>query len=343
MSVAEPMKAGDIAEALGLTLKGDPDVELHSVHSLKDAVPGSLSFLYQSAYLPYLEETKAAAVILKDEHASQSPVTCLVASDPYLAYAKAAQLLYPQRRASGIQHSSASVGNGCQIHPSVDLGPNCTVGSNVVIDEGVVVGAGCVLEDNCVIGSGTELKPNVTLMMGTQLGMNCIIHSGAVLGSDGFGFANDRGHWVKIPQVGIVEIGDDVEIGANTTIDRGAVGNTVVHKGVKLDNQIHLAHNVEVGEHTIMAGGVKIAGSTTIGRYCLLGGNVSIVGHIHVADKVTITALSFVTKSIENQGSYSSGFPVEPTSKWRRLVSRFRHLDDLGRRLKEIERKLEGV
>lgn len=339
----ESITAGYIAHQLGLKLMGDPEVSLQGVHSLKDAQPGNMSFLYQPAYLPYLETTRASAVILKQEHAAQCPVTCLIADDPYLAYAQAAQILFPSKCGIGSKHDTAVVGSNCTIGKSVGLGAHSCVGDNVVIDDGALIGEGCVVGDNAVIGAFSELKPNSVLMEDTRIGDRCIIHSGAVIGSDGFGFANNRGRWEKIPQVGAVIIGSDVEVGANTTIDRGAVGDTVIQDGVKLDNQIHIAHNVEIGEHTIMAGGVKIAGSTTIGKYCLLGGNVSIVGHVNIADKVTVTALSFVTKSLEKQGSYSSGFPAEPSSKWRRLVSRFRHLEDLGRRIKEVEKKLEGV
>lgn len=340
---AVSLTAGEIGESLGLNVLGDPDVLLSGVANLKLAKASDLSFLYQPAYLPYLATTSAGAVILKQEQAPQCPTTCLVTDDPYLAYARSAQLLYPRKQGSGQRQADTVIGSGCDIAATADIAANVTIGDHVRIAEGVVIGPGCVIEDDCVIGAFTQLKARVSLGEGTVIGEYCLVHPGAVIGSDGFGFANNRGHWEKIPQVGKVVIGNCVDIGANTTIDRGAIGDTVIRDGVKIDNQIHVAHNVEIGEHTIMAGGVKIAGSTRIGKYCLLGGNVGIVGHLTIADKVTITASSFVTKSIESAGSYSSGFPSESSSKWRRLVSRFRHLEEMGRRLKDIEKKLEGV
>lgn len=339
----ECLTAGEIGAQLGLEVRGNPDIRLSGVAHLQKAGTNDLSFLYQSSYIPYLESTGAGAVIVKSDQANQCPVTCLIADDPYLAYARAAQLLFPRKRGAGLRAPTAVIGDGCGIADTADVGANVVIGCNVEIGHEAIIGPGCVIEDNCSIGAGTYLKARVSLGEGTVLGEECLVHPGAVIGSDGFGFANNRGRWEKIPQVGRVIIGSFVDVGANTTIDRGTVGNTVIRDGVKLDNQIHIAHNVEVGEHTIMAGGVKIAGSTSIGRYCLLGGNVGIVGHLTVADKVTVTACSLVTKSIDSPGSYSSGLPSESSSKWRRMVSRFKHLDDLGRRLKEIEKQLEGV
>ncbi|CAG0909689.1 unnamed protein product, partial [Cyprideis torosa] len=226
--------------------------------------------------LKRLKKMGAGAVILKQEYAAQCPVTALVSDNPYLAYAKAAQLLFPRSTGGGLRGENVVIGASSRVAVSADIGPNVIVGNRVEIGEGVVIGAGCVISDDCVIGAFTEIQPRVSILGGAEIGQHCLIHSGAVVGSDGFGFANEAGRWVKIPQVGKVVIGNHVDVGANTTVDRGAIEDTIIHDGVKLDNQIHIAHNVEIGEHTIMAGGVKIAGSTKIGRYCLFGGNVGV-------------------------------------------------------------------
>ncbi len=332
--------ASDIARELGLVLVGDGSVEVTSVGELKLAQPGDLAFLYQPSYVPHLDSTHASVVILKTEYAEQCPVTAIIADDPYLAYAKASQLLFPRKTGTGVVHLTAVVGAGSKVSASADIGSHASIGKNVSIGDGVMIGANCVVGDGCKIQAWTELRPGVTVLEGVQIGAGCLLHSGSVIGADGFGFANERGVWQKIPQVGSVRIGNNVEIGANTTIDRGAVTDTVIEDGVKLDNQIQLGHNVHVGENTIMACCVKVAGSTRIGKYCMIAGGVGMVGHITVADNVTITATTMITKSIEKQGSYSSGIPFESTSKWRRMVSRFRHLDDLFKRVKEIERKI---
>lgn len=336
------LTASDIARQLALELVGDGSVEIHGVSGLQEAQDGDLSFLYQPSYVPFLATTRASLLILKAEYAAQAPCSAIIADDPYLAYAKAAQLLFPARAGTGERHSACVIGEGCAIAASVDIGPGAVIGNNVVLGEGVVVGANCVIADGCKVSAWTELRPMVTLLEGVTVGVRCLLHSGVVIGADGFGFANERGQWVKIPQVGSVVVGNDVEIGANSTIDRGASGDTVIHNGVKLDNQIQIAHNVEVGAHTIMACCVKVAGSTYIGKHCMIAGGVGIVGHIKIADNSTITAMSMITKSIERQGSYSSGLSFEPTGKWRRLVSRFRQLDDLFKRVKDLEKRLGG-
>ncbi|CAG0907766.1 unnamed protein product, partial [Cyprideis torosa] len=230
---------------LGLEVRGNPDIRLTGVAHLQKAGTNDLSFLYQSSYIPYLESTGAGAVIVKSDQANQCPVTCLIADDPYLAYARAAQLLFPRKRGAGLRAPTAVIGDGCGIADTADVGANVVIGCNVEIGHEAIIGPGCVIEDNCSIGAGTYLKARVSLGEGTVLGEECLVHPGAVIGSDGFGFANNRGRWEKIPQVGRVIIGSFVDVGANTTIDRGTVGNTVIRDGVKLDNQIHIAHNVE--------------------------------------------------------------------------------------------------
>ena len=333
------MRASELAAHLGLDLQGNGDVELEGVSSLTSARSGTLSFLMNDRYKKYLENTIVAAVILKQEYVADCPVTTLVADDPYLAYAKAAQLLFPAPVADGTVHPSAVIGDHCRIDPSVSIGAHSAIGDNVTLDAGVVIGAGVIIESDCHVGAQTIMEPRVTCMSNVQMGQRCLIHTGAVLGSDGFGFAQEAGHWIKIPQVGRVLIGDDVEIGANTTIDRGTIDDTVIEDGVKLDNLIQVAHNVHIGEHTAIAGCTGIAGSATIGRHCAIGGGVGITGHIEITDHVTISGMSFVSQSIRKPGSYSSGVPLEETSRWRRNFIRFRQLDEMAKILKKKDNK----
>ncbi len=336
-----PMRAAELARALGLAVQGDGDVIVERVANLARAGEGDLAFVSNPQYLPQLATTRASAVILSARHADQCPVTALLADDPYVAYARAAQLLHPPAKPAPGVHPSAVVGPDCEIPVSVAIGPCAVLGQRVRLGEGVVIGAHCVIEDDVSIGADTCLKPRVTLYGGVTIGARCLIHSGAVIGADGFGFANERGVWVKIPQVGSVRIGDDVEIGANTTIDRGAIDDTVIEDGVKLDNMIQIAHNVRVGAHTAMAGCTGVAGSAVIGRHCAIGGGVGITGHIEVADHAIITGMSFVSQSIKQPGSYSSGLPLLETSQWRRSFIRIRQLDELARQVRKIEKKLQ--
>ncbi len=331
--------AGQLARRLDLSLRGDADVPVVAVNDLRKAVPGELSFVASGKYLPYLRDTRASVVIVRAEHLDRCPdgVTALVAADPYLAYARAAQLLHPPRRPDPGVHPSAVVEPGAHVDPSVHLGAHCVVGSGATLAADVVVSPGCVIGRDVTVGRGTVLEPNVTLMDGVTIGERCLLHAGAVIGADGFGFANDAGRWVKIPQIGSVVVGDDVEIGANTTIDRGALEDTVISDGVKLDNLIQVAHNVRIGRNTAIAGCTGIAGSTTIGEGCAIGGGVGIVGHIELADGVRVTARSFVAQDIPEAGSYSSGSPLQPTRQWRRNYLQQKRLDEMERRLKRIE------
>jgi UDP-3-O-[3-hydroxymyristoyl] glucosamine N-acyltransferase len=332
--------AGELALELGLTLKGDAETELRHVAILEKASEGDLCFLNSNKYIQFLAKTQASAVILKPEHVSRCNVTALVADDPYLSYARAAQLLFPRIKHSPGIHPTAVIGQGCHIHKTVTLDPQVIIGDKVVLSEGVSVGGGSIIEDGVHVGAYTCLRPRVTLLSTVKIGEACLIHPGVVIGADGFGFANDQGEWIKIPQVGSVNIGDNVEIGANTTIDRGAIEDTIIGNGVKLDNQIQVAHNVVIGDHTAIAGCTAVAGSTRIGRYCAIGGGAGILGHLHIADHVTITATSFVTQSIDTAGTYSSGVPTDEISRWRKNYARFRQLDSMARRLKILETKI---
>lgn len=336
------LTAAQLAERLQFDLKGDGEVALVGVNDLRKASTGELSFLASARYLPFLHDTTASAVIMKAADLPHCPpaVVALITSDPYLGYARAAQLLHPPRQYPPGVHPSATVDTAADIDPSAHVAANCFVGAGARLAAGVVLRSGCVIEDDVTVGANTVLEPNVTLMSGVTIGARCLLHSGAVIGCDGFGFANDQGKWVKIPQVGSVVIGDDVEVGANTTIDRGAVEDTVISDGVKLDNLIQIAHNVRIGRDTAIAGCTGIAGSAVIGERCAIGGGVGITGHIEIADEVMVTGRSFVAQDISEAGSYSSETPLQPTRAWRRNYLRFRDLDEIARRLKKLERKL---
>ena len=330
----------DLADAIGGIVDGDGSVEIDSINTPTDAGPGQITFLSDARYKKELNNTTASAVILRQQDRDACPVTAIIVDNPYAAYARAASLLYPaQKERTGI-HSSVVMGEDCNIAADVWIGPHCFIGPNVHIASGCQIGPGCLIEDNVRIGRDCVLLGNATIMHACQVGERALIHPGAVIGSDGFGQANDNGRWLKIPQVGHVLIGDDVEIGANTTIDRGSIGDTVIEDGVKLDNLIHIAHNVRVGAHTVMAALSGIAGSTTIGRNCMIGGSVGISGHLTIADNVTLTGRTTVLQSIKEPGVYSSGTPVEPNRQWHKNYTRFKQLDEMAKRIKALEKQI---
>lgn len=331
-----------LAERVGARLEGDPDLRIDSVSTLRNAGPGNISFLSNPLYKPQLSDTRASAVILNEGMLENCPVAALVTEDPYLVYAKTVKLLAPKSEPPrpGI-HASAVVDPDTKIHDSVSVGPHCVIEAGVQIAECTVLGPGCIIARDSRIDADTRLVARVTVCHGTRIGKRCLVHPGVVIGSDGFGLANDHGVWLKIEQVGRVVIGDDVEIGANTTIDRGALDNTVVEDGVKLDNQVQVAHNVRIGQHTAIAGCVGIAGSTKIGRQCLIGGAVGLAGHLEIVDNVTLTGYSRVNSSVKRPGSYTSGTPLQPTKKWQKNSARFRRLDEMARRLTALETKIK--
>jgi UDP-3-O-[3-hydroxymyristoyl] glucosamine N-acyltransferase len=326
-----------LAEHVGGRVHGDAGCEITGIATLHNAGPGDITFLANPRYTKYLATTAASAVILNEEYRGDCPGNALVVDDPYLGYARVAQLLTPPPVAQCGRHPSAVVDPGAVVHPSAWIGPHCVIGEGTEIGERVVIGPGCVVEYDCRIGADSRLAARVTLCHGVRIGRRAVLHPGVVIGSDGFGLANDAGAWVKVPQLGTVIIGDDVEIGANTTVDRGALDDTVIEDGVKLDNQIQVAHNVRIGAHTAVAGCTGIAGSARIGARCTIGGGVGIVGHTEIADDVHITGMSFVAHSIRKPGVYSSGTPLEPNPEWRRNYARFRQLDDMARRLRRLE------
>jgi UDP-3-O-[3-hydroxymyristoyl] glucosamine N-acyltransferase len=277
-------------------------------------------------------------VVLREENLADCPTTALVARDPYVAYARIAALFERLPAAPAGVHPSAVVAPSARISPGASIGPCCVIEADAVVEDGAVLGPHCVIGEGCVVGAQSRLVARVTLVTRVTLGRRVLVHPGAVIGSDGFGLAFDTDHWIKLPQLGGVRIGDDCEIGANTTIDRGALEDTVLEEDVRLDNQIQIAHNVHVGAHTAMAGCAAVAGSAKIGRYCMIGGNAGVLGHLELADRVTITAKSLVTHSIREPGEYSSGVPLQDNRLWRRNAARFKHLDEYARRLAALEK-----
>lgn len=334
---------GELAQHVNAKVVGDADCRIENVSTLQNGLPGSLTFLTNSRYRKFLQSTQASAVVLHEAELPYCPTNAIVAANPHVAYARLAALFVPPSdEGSGI-HPSAVVDPSATIDPSARIAAHSIIGANARVGAGAVIGPGCVIAHSCEIGAGSHLVANVSMYYGCRIGERCLIHAGAVIGSDGFGFAHDRGVWVKVPQLGCVIIGNDVEIGANTSIDRGAVEDTLIEDGVKLDNQIQVAHNVRIGAHTAMAGCVGVAGSADIGSHCAIGGGAGILGHLQIADGTTVTAMSLVTKSIREPGVYSSGTPLEPSEQWHKNTVRFKHLDEMARRLKQLEREVEQL
>jgi len=335
------IKLHDLVQEIGAELRGDSDCIISGVATLQNATPGTISFFSNRKYKQYLLSTKASAVILSPEDAQEFKGNAIISQNVYLTYAKVATLLKPKDNVQAGIHESAKISSNSKIDPSVTICANAIIAEHVEIGKGCYIGPGSVIENNVSLGEHVRLVANVVLCHGVKISNRVILHPGVVIGSDGFGIANDKGNWVKVPQLGSVLIGDDVEVGANTTIDRGALEDTMIEEGVKLDNQIQIAHNVRIGAHTAIAGCVGIAGSAIIGRYCGIGGGVGILGHLEIVDRVEILSMSFVTQSITKPGRYSSGTPVQENAIWNKNNARLRKLDELARRVKELERKLE--
>jgi len=332
-----------LAEYLGAQLVGNGAEQISAVATLENADKGTITFLSNSKYRKFLEQTNASVVLVSEQDMAYCPVAALVVADPYVAFAKVAQLL------DSTPAIAIGVASTASIHPTAQLGENVHIGEFAVISAGAVIGdnvqigAGCFIGEQAQIGAGSKIWPRVSLYHKVQLGADCIVHSGAVLGADGFGFANQRGQWLKIPQVGTVIIGDQCEIGANTTIDRGALENTVIGRNVIIDNQVQIAHNVQIGDHTAIAGCTVVAGSTKIGRYCIIGGACAINGHMEICDGVQITGMSMIIKSITEKGIYSSGMPAQSNLDWRKNSARYRQLDQMHQRLRELEQQIHAL
>lgn len=330
--------AEELAGELARPWEGGDDPSLEGVATLERAGPAHLTFLANPTYRRHLGVTQAGAVILAAQDAPACPVPHLVARDPYVAYARVAGRFHRGAVPEPGVHRSAVVDATSVIDPTASIGPQAVIEAGARIGARTQVGAGSYVGRDVTIGPDGQLHPRVTLLDGVQLGARVIVHPGAVIGADGFGLAMDGGRWRKVPQLGAVRIGDDCEIGANTTIDRGAIDDTVLEEDVRLDNQIQIAHNVHIGAHTAMAGCCAVAGSARIGRYCLIGGGVGILGHLEVTDRVTVTAMSLVTRSIREPGEYSSGTPLQTNREWRRNAVWLRQLDALARTVRQLSK-----
>lgn len=336
--MSETYRLGDLAHWLGAELRGDPELRIAGIQTLADAGSEDLGFLANPLYRSQLAVTRAAAVLVAPDMVQHCPVATIVTPDPYLAYARLSHRFERRPRVAEGVHPTAFVDPSASLGPGVRIGPHVAVEADVVLEAGVELGAGTVVGAGCQLGRDSRLAPRVTLYPGVTLGARTLIQSGAVLGSDGFGFAPDtEGGWQKIAQLGGVEVGDDVEIGANTTIDRGALQATRIGAGVKIDNQVQIGHNCVIGEQTAIAGCVGIAGSTRIGRRCTLAGGAGIAGHLDIADEVHISGMAMVTRSIREKGVYSSGTGISAHSQWKRNVVRFRQLDRLASRVAALE------
>jgi len=328
----------EIGDHLGAELRGDPNCLIQRLNTLEQAEEGELSFLASKAYERFLTETKASAVLLEPRFAENFVGNALVIDNPYVAYARISAWFDRSTQARSGIHPTAVVADSAVLADDVYVGPHVSIGERVRIDAGASIGPGVSIGNDSTIGSGSRLFSNVSVYHGVSIGRNAVIHASTVIGADGFGFANDGGKWVKIHQLGGVEIGDNVEIGACTTIDRGALGNTVIEDGVILDNHVQIAHNVRIGENTAMAAYAGIAGSTTIGKNCVFAGQAGAVGHITVGDGVVAMARTTLSKPTPKAGSYSSGLLMYETPVWRKNAVRFGQLDDMARRLKRLEK-----
>ncbi len=336
-------RLADIAARFGGRVLGDADTMVNQIATLDSAQAGHLTFLASGKYRAQLAATRAGAVIVGEADAGVTQLPRIVCDNPYAYFAKVSALLNPPPQVLPGIHSSAMIGEGAQIDPTAHIGPHVVVGAGAKIGAHCVIMAGCSIGAGTVIGEGARFYPQVVVYHGCVLGNKLIVHSGVVIGADGFGFAPEEGRWLKIPQIGRVVIGDDVEIGANTTIDRGALGDTVIEDGVKLDNQIQVAHNVRIGAYTAIAGCVGIAGSTTIGHHCRIGGSAGILGHLQIADHVEISSFTLIGKSIHEPGSYTGIFPFSSNEEWRKNAVQLRHLNDLAKRIKQLEQEVAAL
>jgi len=336
-------RLSEIAAQLGGRVMGDAEVRISQIATLETAQPTQISFLTNSKYRVKLASTRAGAVILAEADADATGLPRIISDNPYAYFAKVSALLNPLPAVEPGVHPSAVIGSGAKIDKTASIAATAVIGEGASIGAHSVIGEGCCIGANVVIGSHARLYPGVVIYHGCETGDNLIAHSGVVIGADGFGIAMDVDRWIKIPQIGRVIIGNDVEIGANTTIDRGALENTVIEDGVKLDNQIQVAHNVRIGAHTAIAGCVGIAGSTTIGRYCRIGGSAGILGHLQIADHVEIASFTLIGKSIREPGSYAGIFPFSRNDEWRKTAAQLRHLDELAHKVKSLQQEIEKL
>lgn len=340
MTRRKPCTLGEIATRFGGELIGDGNIPIHRVATLESAGAGDISFVAHARYLPQLKQTGAAAVVLGPDGRDATTLPRVISPDPYLYFAKVSAFLNPPTAVKAGCHKTAVVARTASIARGASVSAGAVIGRNVKLAERVAIGPGCFIGDAVTIGADTRLHANVAVYRDCRIGARCLIHSGAVIGSDGFGLALEDGVWRKIPQLGRVVIGDDVEVGANTTIDRGTLDDTVIEDGVKLDNLIQIAHNVRIGAHTAIAACVGIAGSARIGSHCQLGGAAMIYGHITIADHVNVSAGTLIMKSLSEPGTYTGVYPFSGHQRWLKNAAQLRQLDQLAARVRELERKL---
>lgn len=330
-----------LAKLSNSSFSGDKSIKIHSVAGLDQAKQGQISFVSNPKYISKLKNSSASAVILNSSLAKIYDGNALINDDPYLTFARVLEILYAQSNANKTVHKTAIIADNVVLPNTVNIGPNVIIEAGVTIQKGVNIDAGCFIGEKSHIAENVHLYPNVTIYKETHIGKNSIIHSGTIIGADGFGFApTPEKMWFKILQIGNVVIGDDVEIGANATVDRAALDATIIGNGVKLDNQVHIGHNVKIDEHTVIAAATVIGGSSSVGKRCMIGGAVAISGHLKIVDDVTITGRAMVIKSIKTAGVYSSGITTDENSKWRKNSARFRSLDKLVKKVTQLEKKL---
>ncbi|CAH1545196.1 MULTISPECIES: UDP-3-O-(3-hydroxymyristoyl)glucosamine N-acyltransferase [Vibrio] len=331
----------ELATITGGELFGDESLVVSRVAPMDKAQEGDVTFLSNPKYAKHLAECLATVVMVKEEHKEQCTGNALVVADPYVAFARVVQAMDTTPKPAEDIAPSAVIAADVKMGANVAVGANAVIETGVELGDNVIVGAGCFIGKNAKLGNNTKLWANVTIYHEVSLGDDCLVQSGTVIGSDGFGYANDKGEWIKIPQLGSVRIGNRVEIGACTTIDRGALEDTIIEDNVILDNQLQIAHNVQIGYGTVMPGGTIVAGSTKIGKYCQIGGASVLNGHITIADGVAITGMGMVMRSIEEKGLYSSGIPLQTNREWRKTATRVHRIDDMNKRLKAVEKQLE--
>ncbi len=332
-----------IAAQLGGEVSGDSQLVITRVASLAHAQSGAIGFFSDAKYLSQLQSTAASAVILKPEHLSLSSLPAIVTENPYAYFAKVSALFNPAADYEQGVHPSAVVHASVIVPASCSIAANVVIGADVMLSENVCIGAGSVLGRGVTVGADTRLEGNVTLQHNCAVGARCHVFSGAVIGCDGFGYAPEKDGWVKIPHVGRVIIGDDVDVGANTTIDRGALDDTIIESGVKLDNQIHIAHNCRIGANTVIAGCVGIAGSAIIGKQCRIGGAAMILGHLEIVDGVTISPGSMIMRSIHEPGTYTAIMPSQSHEKWLKTAANVRQLNQLADKIKTLEASIKAL
>ncbi|MFH0256277.1 UDP-3-O-(3-hydroxymyristoyl)glucosamine N-acyltransferase [Vibrio rumoiensis] len=331
----------ELATITGGELHGNGELTVSSIAAMDKAGEGQITFLTNAKYRKHLGQCQATAILIKSSELELCQTNAIVVADPYLAFALIAQALDTTPEPAERIEASAIIAPDAILGEGVCVGHNAVIESGVVLGDNVVIGAGCFIGKNAKIGDNSKMWANVTIYHNVEIGKACLIQSNTVIGSDGFGYANNRGEWVKIPQLGSVIIGNRVEIGSCTTIDRGAIDDTVIEDNVIIDNHIQIAHNVHIGYGTAMAGCTTVAGSVKIGKYCIIGGASVLNGHIEIADGVTITGMGMVMRSISEKGVYSSGIPLQTNKEWRKTAARTLKIDEMHKRLKALEKKIE--